>query len=276
MSKNLSSVLFVVDTTGAFAPIPGDSSAALYNTPRVPDLAPQTVVYLAGDTYAVEYDSTGEVFVQFISRDGLELSDTVLLVRGSTVNISAAGFVVEGVRRAGHVRIAAGSNGAKLNLTNSPSGYADVFRLLWPAGTNGTTGPAGWITIPDPWGNVNAFVSYNPNKSLDVAGVLGGSARRFNSGAPTVANYYTLQFGYVDVQNGVVVRAYPYYDRVIDTAAASGTYGVDAQTYWHPAIFWYLTAAGVAANVGTTAIQLEIVTNYIYKRNPNQFFLDFT
>ena len=274
--KSLSSVFITADTTGSLARIPGDYNIASYNTPRSPNLMSSNVFFLTGENYSIEYDSTAEIYVIFRNSFGTPTSDTVLLVRGMTVNIPANQIEVVGIRRSGTMRITAGTQAGKLELTNSPSGLADIFRQYWPAGSNGSTGPAGWTTTPDYLGLPSSFIAYNPARTVDVAGVFGGSARRLVSGAVTAGNYYALQYGYADVQDGEVIRFWPYYDRVIDTAAVSGTYAVDVQAYWRPAIFWSLTPAGVTANTPTSDLQLINGSTYTFKRTPAQMSLIYT
>lgn len=274
---NLATVQIVADTTGVLMYLPGDTLQYKQQAPRAPDMTPVLTFNLPGESYAVEYDSTGEVYVIFMDANGQDVSGPTLLVRGMSVIINAVKIRVYGIRRAGVIRITAGQNGARQLVSNSPSGFTETANLIYPIGTNGTTGPAGWTTIAHPAGFANSYIAYNSLKSLDLSGVLGGPARRITTDTVTPANYYAAQYGFVDMDtNGVPIRYYSYHDLIINAVQVGNTFAVDAQTYWRPAIIWQLTAAGVAANAPTPGSTLITYTNYTYKRVASQTRFDFS
>lgn len=278
--KHISNAFLVVDSSGAYARVAGDFDGAGYNQPRMIDLSPTLpadgIIKLTGNVFTCEYDSTGEIYIKFLDQFNQPITDTILFVRGDTIEIDAYGLQVVGQRRSGIVKISAATEATGPRIANSPSGQGDTVQLIWPAGVNGSNGPAGWTTVANPFNAANGYISYNPAKTLTLAGVLQGGAQRWESANPTVGNYNELYFGFVDVQGGVVAKMWPYYSRVVDTAGVGGTNAVDAQAHWAPAIFWGLTAAGVVANTGTNNIKLFTTMTGIYKRNPNSSVVDFT
>ena len=274
MSKSLASIFIVADSTGAFAALAGDYSQTPNNTPRAPDLSAQTVFFLTGENYSVEYDSTGEIYVEFLNSQYQPLSDVVLLVRGMSVQIRANIVRVVGVRRAGAVRITAGSGGGELRLTNAPSGLSENLILKYPAGVDGTNGPAGWTTVAHPSGLPGAKIAYGA--PLGISAVFGGSVRRFDAGAVTATSYNDLAYGFVDVQAGAILRYHDYYVFASNAAVTGSTFGVDTQAHWRPAVIWIPTAAGIAANAATPQIYLQPITTYTFKRDPAKTFYDLT
>lgn len=278
--KHISNLFLVVDSSGAIARVQGDFDGAGYTQPRVVDMGANLpadgICKLTGNVYTCEYDSTGEVYVRFLDQFNMPVTDTMLFCRGNTIEIDAYGIQVLGLRRSGIVKISAATEAAGPRVMNSPSGLVDLVQQIYPVGLSGSTGPAGWTTIANPLHSANGYIAYNPAKQVGMSGVLQGSARRWESGNPTAANYNSLQFGFVDIQGGALIKFWPYYDRVIDVAANSGTYGVDLQSHWFPAIAWGLTAAGVTANIGTTAIRITSALSGGYKRNPLAMVTDYT
>ena len=278
--KHISNLFLIVDSSGAIARVQGDFDGSGYTQPRTVDLSPgfppDGVCKLTASVYTCEYDSTGEIYVRFLDQFNMPVTDVMLFCRGDTIEIDAFAIQVVGLRRSGVVKISGATEAAGPRIANSPSGLVDLVQQIYPAGTNGTTGPAGWTTITNPLHAANGYISYNPAKQVGMSGVLQGSARRWESGNPTAANYNSLQFGFVDIQAGTLLKFWPYYDRVVDVAANSGTYGVDLQSHWYPAIAWGLSAAGVAANLGTTNIRLTSALSGGYKRNPLAMVTDYT
>jgi hypothetical protein len=271
----LRTIHMFADSDGSFAQLPGDFGRSPQNTPRLANVTPQTDYDLVGDQYAVEFDSTGEFYVEFLDKANNPVSGIVLLVRGMSVQITAARVRVVAIRRAGAMRLTAGSSGARMEMTNSPSGLTETFYLYYPPGTNSTTGPAGWVTIPHPAGLPGGYLSYKPSP-IGIAAVLGGSARRYLAGNTTPSQWEAIQYGFADVVNGTVVKYHAYYDQNNNGGIVGGTYSVDSQSYWFPAIIWWLDTGGTGTSAVTPEITLHATSSYTYKRTAGQTMFNFT
>ncbi len=276
MSQLLSSVFLIVDTDGAFAQVSGNwQSDQPFSLPRVPNYPLQTgfngVVILPGASYYCEPDSTGEVYVQFLDRDNLELTGPVLLARGNRVNVMAAKFRVIGVRRSGAIKITAAVPGAGVEVFNNISAVGETVSMFYPS-IDVIKPSSGWTLFRvDSADNTDEQprLLVHTNRQIGFSGELGGSARRWSTQLATNGNFYQLSYGFADVQNGVLVKYWNYYDLVTNGATSGGSYATVVQSYWRPAMYVHRTVAGVAASDSTTKyIRFSATLNYPYFRSP--------
>lgn len=279
----INSVYLVVDSDGSFVSTAGDwQSDQPFSRIRAANYPLNTgfdgIVNLPGSSYFIEPDSTGEIYVQFLARDDTPESNVILLCRGNRINIGAAKIKVIGIRRSGVVKITAAVTGQGAEIFGNIAASGESVSFRFPD-VDFLAPTPGWTVfrpqIADNW--IEApYLAVKTGQEIGFAGELGGSARRFGNGTFTTANFTTLAYGFADVQNGVLVKWWPYYELVTNSAVSGGTYATVAQSYWHPAVLGYRSSAGVAAGTSTVPqIRLMGVLNYPYLRDPSKLAQSF-
>ena len=212
---------------------------------------------LSGGWLCVDALSSAEIFVVFESADKVVISDPVFLAFGMTLVTDAAYMRVVAVRRAGHVRVVHGSQGAPLipaGISAAPTESHSVELKYASCMT--------WTAYQAPTGNAaDGTVRVGPVE-MGISGNHSGPVLlSVNATGLVAGNFEFLQYGHVymaqdpdligTVTGGIFVREFTnLYTNVLSGVLAAAGNSQQLTAWQFPAVYYKLTAAGIAAGAG--------------------------
>jgi hypothetical protein len=288
--SNSRTISFTVDSVpGPFgfaqtARLADDSWPTQYHRPYEPfvfDYSNQNIPTrfpLSGKWLYVDASTSGECYVVFEDKNTTTISDPVYLCAGMVIDTDAAYMRVVAVERAGHIRVVHGVNSA---------GRLHVVPLLSESKAVETSfiGCLSWTAYQSPSGDPSKGTVRVGPVECGVSGVASvWRNTETGTGALTTNHFHFLQAGYATmcqdpdligtVTGGIFVREFVPVFNIIVNGVASGSSNSCQLTAWmFPAIYYKLTALGVAAGAGLVVPDKHYQTSMtrFYNRSQTEF-----